>query len=134
MAPLEPASTPPRARPEQEAQSDVLHAAETEAPLDMPTLRALVHGRDQERAIRQLTAAHRQHPENLEIRSLLAGLLRHRALVAYGRGWLDSAVDDWSMVVVLVPDDVTTATHLRVARGEMAQRVARAREKKNAGG
>ncbi len=101
---------------------------------DMPALRALIQGRDQARAAAQLAAAHTDHPENLEIRVMLANLLRKRALVAYGRGWLEAAVEDWERVVDLTPDDRAPQDELGTARAELARRLRADTTKKNAGG
>ena len=102
--------------------------------LDLTSLRALVQGRDQNRAATELARAHAAHPENQEIRDLLAMILKKRALVAYGRGWLDAAVEDWQQVVALTPDDRSTQTHLAVARAELARRESSDAKRKNAGG
>jgi hypothetical protein len=101
---------------------------------DLVTLRALAQGRDQRRAVAQLMRAHGLAPQNQDIRELLAAILRKRALVAYGRGWLDAAVDDWQQVVHLAPDDRTSRAHLATARAELERRATRDEKKKNAGG
>ncbi len=106
----------------------------TVATPDMSALRALIQGRDQARAAAQLAAAHTDHPENLEIRVMLASLLRKRALVAYGRGWLEAAVEDWERIVDLTPDDHVPQNELGTARAELARRLRTEATKKNAGG
>jgi len=104
------------------------------APLDLQALRAVAQGRDQHRAITQLSAAHRDHPDEPEVRAMLAGFLRQRALVAYGRGWLEAAIEDWQRVVDLLPEDAVARSHLETARQEQALRLIREAKIKNAGG
>jgi len=101
---------------------------------DLANLRAAVRGRDKARAIAQLTSAHASYPENLEVRAMLADLLRQRALIAYGRGWLEAALDDWTTVADLMPEDRHALTHMEVARRELSRRRAHESRRKNAGG
>ena len=60
--------------------------------------------------------------------------LRKRALVAYGRGWLEAAVEDWERIVDLTPDDQVSQNELGTARAELARRLRTDATKKNAGG
>lgn len=119
------------------AAPDRVHSgASTMQPVsntELAGLRALVRGRDKTRAITHLSDAHATYPENSEVRTMLAGLLRQRALVAYGRGWLDAALDDWERVTALVPEDHTAFAYLAVAREEITRR-REAERRKNAGG
>ncbi|MEZ5964687.1 MAG: hypothetical protein R3F56_12635 [Planctomycetota bacterium] len=100
----------------------------------LASLRAVVRGRDKSLAITRLAEAHAEYPANLEVRTMLASLLRQRALVAYGRGWLEAAVEDWEQIAQLAPDDMETLGHLDVAREELRRRRGWPERRKNAGG
>ena len=104
-------------------------------PVDIAMLRGLVHSRDLPAAIARLDTAQRAQPDNQEIVDLLTGLLRKRALAAYGRGWLQAAIDDWARIHDLCPGDRTVSSHLTAARTELARRAFSApRGRINAGG
>lgn len=114
------AGDPAQARSESPRQP--VSAAASVAVPDLAMLRSLAQGRDIPAAIDRLDAEQRLNPGHTEIIELLTGLLRRRALVAYGRGWLEAAIEDWARIVELVPGDREASGNLTTARAELARR------------
>ncbi len=74
------------------------------------------------RALALLEDIREESPEDSRVTSVLARVLHQRALLSYGQGRLDAAIDDWRRVVSLQKDNKKARAFLRAAETELAWR------------
>ena len=74
------------------------------------------------RALALLEDLREENPEDPRVTGVLARVLHQRALLSYGQGRLEAAIDDWRKVVSLQKENRQAQAFLRAAETELAWR------------
>lgn len=77
---------------------------------------------DMARAMELLEDLRSAFPEDRQVAGMLARVLHQRAMLYYGQGRLEAAIDDWDWVVRLQPSNRQAKAFLRAARTEFTNR------------
>jgi tetratricopeptide (TPR) repeat protein len=84
--------------------------------------RKLLGRGDMDRALDILQDLWDEAPRDRHVVAQLVRVLHHRALLAYGQGRLEAAIDDWEKVVRLDKDKAQVHAFMRAAKTELAAR------------
>lgn len=102
-----------RAQPETE---------ETRVARQLQAVKGHLDRGEMEQAMDLLETLKLEFPDNAAIASRFARLLHQRALVRYGSGFLEGAIEDWKRLLKLQPTHRQTAAFLRAAETELKLR------------
>jgi tetratricopeptide (TPR) repeat protein len=84
--------------------------------------RKLLGRGDMDRALDILRDLWDEAPRDRHVAAQLVRVWHHRALLAYGQGRLEAAIDDWKKVVRLDKDNAQVHAFMRAAKTELAAR------------
>ncbi len=126
--PDELASAPPTATDGGESPDDAASDAPDAPPASSPqrlvrlqiakATADLAAGRLEE-ALDALDGLYVHHPESTEVRELLMRVLHQRALLLYGQGQLQAALESWAKILAIDPDHQQAREFYRAAETEL---------------